>query len=122
MNLKQIGVYIFAILFMSAGIAHFILDDAFISAMPEAVPFRPALVYLSGIVEILLALFLFYPRTRSKAGICIAIFLVLVFPVNIYMALAPEQYTISEIALWLRLPLQFVLIWWVLAVSRPTRR
>ncbi|WP_200416189.1 DoxX family protein [Virgibacillus salexigens] len=115
---KVIGLYVFAILFMGAGMSHFLLDHFFISAMPEWVPFRPAIVYLSGIIEIILAFCLLYSRTRRKAGIWVAIFLILVFPVNIYMALMPEAYHLPAIALWLRLPLQIVLIWWVLAVTK----
>ncbi|MFD2209604.1 hypothetical protein ACFSMW_07765 [Virgibacillus halophilus] len=55
-------------------------------------------------------------QTSRKSDVFIAIFLVLVFPVNIYMALTPEKYDLPAYALWLRLPLQFVLIWWVLKV------
>lgn len=116
--IKQISLYIFAILFMGAGFAHFFLDHFFISSIPEWVPFRPTVVYLSGIVEIVLALYLIYPKTRYQAGRWIAIFLILVFPVNIFMALTPENYNLPAMALWLRLPLQFVLIWWVLVVTR----
>lgn len=82
------------------------------------VPFRPAIVYLSGIVEIVLALCLILPKTRYKVGRWVAIFLVLVFPVNIYMTLTPENYNLPAIALWFKLPLQLVLIWWVLVVTR----
>lgn len=117
---KKIGLYVFATLFIIAGIGHFVADQLFIAAMPEWVPFRTSIVYLSGIIEILLALSLLYPKTRSKAGIWTAIFLVLVFPVNIYMALTPETFNLPAAALWLRLPLQFVLIWWVLTVTRTT--
>ncbi|WP_042221081.1 DoxX family protein [Oceanobacillus manasiensis] len=116
--MKKIALYVFAILFILAGISHFVLEPFFTGAMPDWVPFRPAVVYISGVIEILLAIGLLYKPTRRKAGILIAIFLVLIFPVNIYMALEPEQYNIPSFALWLRLPLQFVLIWWVLKVRK----
>jgi len=83
-------------------------------AMPKWVPFRGAIVYISGVMEILLAFGLFLKQAREKSGILIASFLVLVFPVNIYMALAPEDYDLPPTALWICLPLQIVLIWWVL--------
>ncbi|WP_121616429.1 DoxX family protein [Virgibacillus halodenitrificans] len=114
--MKKIALYLFAALFILAGIGHFLLDSFFIAAMPEWVPFRTAIVYVSGVVEILLAITLLNTSTRKPAGVFIAIFLVLVFPVNIYMAFTPEKFSVSEYALWLRLPLQFVLIWWVLKV------
>jgi len=46
--------------------------------------------------------------------------LIAVFPANIHMATHPELYSqISPIALWLRLPLQGVLILWVYWHTRP---
>ncbi|WP_112182446.1 DoxX family protein [Paraliobacillus zengyii] len=120
---KIIGLYLFALLFLIAGIGHFLMADFFLSALPEWTPFPYTVIYLSGMVEILLALFLLYPNTRRKTGVLATVFLLLVFPVNIYMALTAEQYTsIPSLALWIRLPIQFVLIWWVLAVTKDRKR
>lgn len=116
--MKKIALYVFCFLFAAAGVGHFFLDSFFIMGMPQWVPFRAAIVYISGIVEILLALGLVVKQTRAKAGILIASFLVLVFPVNIYMAMTPENYDLPSAALWIRLPLQIVLIWWVLKVRK----
>lgn len=116
--MKKIALYVFCLFFAGAGIGHFLLDSFFIMAMPEWMPFRAAVVYISGVMEILLALGLFVQRTRERAGVVIAIFLVLVFPVNIYMALVPEKFDLSPAALWIRLPLQIVLVWWVLKVRK----
>lgn len=116
--MKNIALYGFVIFFIAAGIAHFILESFFLTAMPEWVPFQLAIVYLSGVVEILLAIGLAMPKTRKPAGALIAIFLVLIFPVNIYMAMIPEAYNLPAYILWLRLPLQFLFIWWVLKVRK----
>lgn len=120
--IKRIGLYVFAILFIGAGIGHFVLDHFFILSMPEWVPLRPAIVYISGIIEILLAFGLLYPGTRKNIGILVSIYLVLVFPVNIYMASTPEAYDLPQFALWIRLPLQIILIWWVLVVTRHEKK
>ncbi|MED4126685.1 MULTISPECIES: DoxX family protein [Shouchella] len=116
---RVIGLYLFSLLFFLAGVGHFIMDGFFVEAMPEWVPFRLFIVYASGIVEIALAILLIYKPTRSRAGIWTTLFLLLIFPVNVYMAFFPAQYDIPVYALWLRLPLQFVLIWWVLKVTKP---
>lgn len=116
--MKKIALYAFCLLFLAAGIGHFALESFFTGAMPEWVPFRKAIVYISGVMEIALAIGLFMKRTRYVAGFLIAVFLVLVFPVNIYMALTGENYDLPGAALWIRLPLQFVLIWWVLKVRK----
>ncbi|WOV86793.1 hypothetical protein QWT69_13050 [Sporosarcina oncorhynchi] len=116
--MKKVALYIFCLFFATAGFGHFILEPFFTGAMPEWVPFRKAIVYISGVMEILLAIGLFMKRTRKQAGLLIAVFLVLVFPVNVYMALTAENYDVPAIVLWLRLPLQFVLIWWVLKIRK----
>jgi len=116
--MKKVALYVFALLFAIAGISHFALDSFFIMAMPDWAPYRPAIVYVSGVMEIALAIGLMYRPTRRRAGVLIAIFLVLVFPVNIYMALTPEKFDLPAFSLWLRLPLQFVLIGWVLKIRK----
>lgn len=116
--MKKIALHVFCLLFLAAGIGHFALEPFFTGAMPEWVPFRKAIVYVSGVMEIALAIGLFMKRTRVVTGFLIAVFLVLVFPVNIYMAWTAENYDLPAAALWIRLPLQFVLIWWVLKVRK----
>ena len=116
--MKKVALYAFCIFFAGAGVGHFLMDSFFIQMIPEWVPFRPAVVYLSGIMEFLLAVGLFVKSTRERAGVLIALYLVLVFPVNIYMAFVPEKFDLSPVALWIRLPLQIVLIWWVWKVRK----
>jgi uncharacterized membrane protein len=51
----------------------------------------------------------------------LAALLIAVFPANIYMAaghIQPEGMQIPEALLWARLPLQPLLIWWVMVESR----
>lgn len=64
--LRSIGLYVFASLFFLAGVGHFVIDSFFIDAMPGWVPFRAAIVYLSGVVEMLLAVLLVYNRQGQK--------------------------------------------------------
>lgn len=120
--LRVLFLYVFALLFIVAGIAHFVLDDGFARMFPEWVPFKYPLVYISGVMEWILAIMLIVNSTRRLAGILSAVFLILVFPANIYMAIAEipapwENYT-DPLILWIRLLFQPLLIWWVLAVSK----
>lgn len=70
-------------------------------------------MYLSGIFEVLGAIGILIPATRTVAGWGLVVLLVAVFPANVYMATAgiklgdfPSQPWMA----WARLPLQFVLI------------
>jgi uncharacterized membrane protein len=55
--------------------------------LPTWVPAREALVYLSGVLEITVAVGLFVPRWRPMAGRCAAAMLVAFFPANVYAAI-----------------------------------
>ncbi|WP_430784691.1 DoxX family protein [Virgibacillus flavescens] len=109
-------------MFIAAGFSHFIYVDGFASMFPEFVPFKSSIVYATGLIEWLLALLMLNPKTRKTAGGYTAIYLVLIFPANIYAALyeipAPWTNDTSQTALWVRLLFQPLLIWWVLIVTR----
>jgi uncharacterized membrane protein len=90
--------------------------------MYEAIvpPFLPAqreLVLASGFFEMLGGLGVMLPLTRAAAGWGLIALLIAVFPANIYMAVDTEKFgrVLPAWALYGRLPLQFLLIWWVWA-------
>lgn len=111
--IKTILKVIFALIFIAAGILHFAASDKFLRIVPPVLPFPLFIVYLSGVCEIALGVMLLIPKyTRFAAWGLIAL-LIAVFPANIYMALNPPLFPdISPALLYLRLPLQFVLIAW----------
>ena len=56
---------------------------------------------------------LLFPRWTVIAGWGLIALLIAVFPANIHMTMHPELYpTISPTALWLRLPIQGLVIAW----------
>ncbi len=116
---KKIAVYFMVALFAGVGIMHFIKTETFALAMPNYLPEKILLVQLTGVIEILGAVGLLISKTRRAAGICIALFLVCVFPVNLNMALHPENFhAVPAWALYLRLPIQGVLIWLAMVASK----
>lgn len=97
-----------------AGVNHFLNPRLYLQIMPPYLPWHEALVAISGVGEIGLGLLVFVPRYRRLAGWGIVALLVAVFPANLHMALNPDRFArIPQWALWLRLPLQGVLIAWV---------
>lgn len=121
-TLQRASRRLLAGLMVTMGILHFAAADTFAAIIPDALPWHLPLVYISGVAEIALGVLLLAESTRSLAAWgCIALF-VAVFPANIYWALHPELSVPgpawlpkpSETALWLRLPLQFLLIAWAL--------
>lgn len=77
------------------------------------------MVVVSGLAEIILGIALAIPvLTRAAAWGVIAL-LIAVLPANIHMAANPELYpSIPAAALWIRLPIQGILIIWALWYTR----
>jgi uncharacterized membrane protein len=97
-----------------AGIAHFVTPLPFVQHLPDVVPVREAIIYASGVIEIVLGLSLVGPsRWRPYVGLVLAAYLVAVFPGNVYVAVAgvPVDGQPGGIYPWLRLPFQALFIW-----------
>jgi uncharacterized membrane protein len=110
--MQTIGLYLMAAFFVYAGVSHFTKKHFFMKAMPPYIPNHELMVILSGIAEILFGIGLLFPQTKPLAAWGIILLLVAVFPANIYMATSGKFKKIPQWLLWLRLPLQVVLIIW----------
>ena len=121
-RLKTISRYLLGIFFIAAGINHFLNTALYVSIMPPYLPWHLELVYISGIAESALGFLLLIRRYAVLAGWGLVALCVAVFPANVYMAMHADLYpAIPELALWLRLPAQGLLIawaWWCTRVSR----
>ena len=105
--------YIMPIIYILAGIMHFVKPTEYIKIMPKYLPYPKELVYISGLMEILFGTMLFFPATQRMGAWLIILLLILVFPANIQMAINMQEH--KSTYFWisiLRLPLQLVLIWW----------
>jgi uncharacterized membrane protein len=97
-----------------AGVLHFVQPTPFLQHLPPWVPERELLVAVSGVAEIALGLgLLVHPPWRRIVGLLLALFLVAVFPANIYVAVAGVEVAGQPGGLypWLRLLVQPVLVW-----------
>ncbi len=99
---------------------HLVKPALYRPIMPAGLPAPGVLILISGIAEILGAVGLLPRRTRRAAGVGLIVLLVAVFPANVemlrlYKAQGVPRWT--ELLLWLRLPLQAVLIGWTWRVA-----
>ncbi|CQR52137.1 MULTISPECIES: DoxX family protein [Haloferax] len=119
--------YAMGALYVLAGVMHFVVPDAYAQVVPPVFPAALALVYVSGVAEIALGVGVVFRRTQRIAAWGLIALLVAVFPANVYMAtsdIALEGVPSalrepSDAALWLRLPLQGVLVAWAWWYTRP---
>jgi len=115
--LKKASLGLLVLLYVGAGINHFLNAPFYTSIMPPYIPAHAALVALSGVIEIVLGLLLIPVKSRSVACVLIAAMLVAFIPVHIFMlqqSYGVPNYRTSVTAAWVRLLLQPVLIYWVL--------
>lgn len=118
--MRLLSHLLIAALFITAGVLHFVRPSFFTRIVPPSLPQPLLLVYVSGIAEILGGVGVLVPSTRVWAGYGLIALLIAVFPANVYMLYAAERVGmgIAPVWLWLRLPLQLLLIWWVRAATR----
>lgn len=108
-----------ALIFVLAGMLHFIATPVYMRIMPPFLPHPALLVEFSGVCEILGGLGLLIPSLRIPAAWGIVALLVAVMPANVYMAMDHAHWPrIPEWALWARLPLQLPLIYWAWVYTR----
>jgi uncharacterized membrane protein len=114
-----------ALLFGFAGLMHFVVPAPYVAIVPPWLPAPRLLVAISGVFEILGGLGILVPRTRRFAGWGLIALLVAVFPANIQMlrlAYLANATLLWKVGLWLRLPLQPLVIWWVWRAAARARR
>ena len=108
---KERVSWLIGVAFALAGVNHFVNPRLYNAMMPDYLPYHSELVYLSGVFEILGGIGMFFPRLRRVAGWGLILLLIAVYPANVHMALNPDKfYKIPKWGLYLRLPLQFLLI------------
>lgn len=110
---SAISLYLMAGIYMLAGHIHFLKPRMYEGIIPPYLPSPRALVYLSGLAEIGLGAGLLFEETRSLSAWGIILMLLAFLPVHIYMLRADKfRRKFPAWALWVRLPLQFLLIYW----------
>ncbi len=114
-----------ALAFIAAGVLHFVKPAPYLAIMPPWLPAHALLVQLSGVAELAGGIGLLLERWRRSAGIGLIVLLVMILPANVQMLLNDQARgapTREITLLWLRLPLQILLIAAVWSVSLRRRR
>jgi uncharacterized membrane protein len=108
--------------FIQAGINHFVMPRPYCQIVPPwtaRLADAEAIVAISGVAEVAGGLGVLMPPTRRISGLWLIALLVAVFPANLHMALNPEEFRrIPRWALYARLPLQPLAMWWAWRATR----
>ncbi len=125
---EKMSRFVWTLLLAGAGTAHLVMPDWFVAYYPSYMPFASSaldVVVISGVVEFVVAALLWIPRTRRIAWLSIAALMVLYTPVHVYVithhdVILHPPLTIPLWVAWLRLPVQFVFVWWAGYEARQT--
>jgi uncharacterized membrane protein len=106
--------------FFGAGVNHFVMPRAYQRIVPPSLkPRAREVVAVSGVAEIAVGLGVLLPWTRRPAGLGVIALLAAVFPANLYMARSPREFRrIPRWALYARLPLQPLMMWWAWSATK----
>jgi uncharacterized membrane protein len=108
--------------FFSGGIGHFLVTDFFVSIVPPYIPSPRAMVYISGVFEILGAIGILFSRWRSAAGWGLVLLTLCVTPANLYMWQHPDLFPdFSPLILSVRMVIQVLLIACIIWSTRPAK-
>lgn len=124
--LRRAFLGLLSALFVGAGVTHFAAPGFYAHMVPPYLPAPYALVYGSGVCEVVLGVLVLVPAIRRLAAWGLVLLLVAVFPANVHMAVHHVGFVDAPawlppptpLGLWLRLPLQGVLVAWAWSFTR----
>ncbi|MGB1308228.1 MAG: DoxX family protein [Oceanihabitans sp.] len=106
-------LYLMALIYIFAGIMHFIKPKVYLKIMPNYLPKHKFLVALSGVFEIALGISICIASLKTIAIYGIIAMLLVFLLVHFYMLTNKKASVgLPKSILILRIPLQFVLIYW----------
>jgi uncharacterized membrane protein len=114
-----------ALIYIFGGINHFVTTSFYTAMMPPYLPAPLALVYLSGVCELVLGIAVLVPATRRLAAWGIIALLVAIYPANLYMWTSHMELNGKEIPTAfhvIRLGAQLFLIYWAWTFARRPRQ
>ena len=115
---QQFSLYIMALAYAGAGVNHFVNPRFYLGIMPKFFPIQNFLNQASGISEIILAIGLLFASTRQISAYLIIVMLVVFFAVHISHLFDPPKMAEGKFwFLYVRIILQFLLIYWAWVVS-----
>ena len=84
MDITKVLIYVYVIFFIGAGVNHFLNPQFYDSIVPQFIPFPRIVHQFTGVLEIIIPLFLL-TRFRKEAALIMIIFLILIYGANLYV-------------------------------------
>jgi|TARA_Y100001936_G_scaffold49613_1_gene48169 uncharacterized membrane protein len=83
-DITKVLIYVYVIFFIGAGVNHFLNPQFYDAIVPQFIPFPRLVHQITGVLEIIIPLFLL-TRFRKEAALIMIIFLILIYGANLYV-------------------------------------
>ena len=106
-------LYLMAVIYIIAGLMHFIRPQMYMRILPGYLPGHKFLVTFSGMAEILIGMAICFPATKNLAIYLVIAMLAFFLPVHFHMLF--DKKASMGLPKWMliwRIPLQFLLMFW----------
>ena len=107
-----------SVMLLFTAIGHFAFPTGMVMMIPDFIPFKLTMVYLTGVIEISVAIGLQVPGVSVLTGWMLILFFIMILPANINAAIKHIDYQKGTTDgnglnyLWFRVPLQLLFIVW----------
>jgi uncharacterized membrane protein len=109
-----------SLFFAFTALGHFIRTNEMAAMLPDSMPYRVEVIYLTGVFEFLGAIGIWLRKVRKLTGACLILMLIAILPANIYSAINHVEFGGHEsgpVYLLIRVPFQLLLIVWTYYAS-----
>lgn len=117
---KTILIKSFGAFMILGGITHFITPEMYFPFFPDAFP-KAIIVYASGVLEVAIGVGVFIKRWSVYSIKAILILMILFLPLHVIDVFKDNPAIGSKLLAYIRLPLQFVLIYWAYFIQDNNR-
>ncbi len=107
-----------AAMLVFTAIGHFLFTKGMTMMLPDIIPYKTEVIFLTGIIEIVATAGLLIPATKVWTGWALILFFIVLLPANIKAAIDHIDYQKGTydgngpVYLWFRIPLQLLFIVW----------
>nr|WP_294869896.1 MauE/DoxX family redox-associated membrane protein [uncultured Pedobacter sp.] len=115
--MKIYFTWLYGILMILAGINHFVKPYFYKTFIPNWLPLLPV-NYVTGAVEATLGVCLLIPVCRHYGALGLFLLMIVFLPLHAFDVFKQNPAIGSKLLAYIRLPLQFILIWWAWSIFR----
>jgi uncharacterized membrane protein len=126
-KIEKNSLWLTAFFYIGAGISHFFAVNFLVEIVPDILPAKEFIIYLTGVIEIILGIGLLNPKTRELSAWLIFFMLLSYLWAHIEMLIKQDYFTellhLTEytetpgIFYYGRIGLQFVMMYWIYAFT-----